>query len=294
MAPNEPQLSGSKHPPPELATTVTDARAQRDSAAHLGAQAGVRFSVLRPNLAPVREITATGNPRAELRSVEMPPTFSPPGLQARPPVSLSHPTFLPSLPRYRFHSRSSSWLGEPRPPPAQLRGDPSGVCPGTRHRAVPPRRGSNTVCFNPPRPSAWTRHRRGTSPVGGGRPRVPPREPAPGLSNAPRSPSWWETAELAWLRAVLETCPQQRRSVVLPGPCAGQGEGSPGALGRTLPQVDSPHADLDPEAPGQGGCVPQAAAGRVRPPARGAPSGSQSLVPRRQGHRHQRPRQEPP
>lgn len=61
---------------------------------------------------------------------------------------------------------------------------------------------------------------------------MPLREPAPGLKNTPQSPSWWEMAELASLGAVLEMCPQQRRSTALPWSLhlAGKGlSGSPGA-----------------------------------------------------------------
>lgn len=103
---------------------------------------------------------------------------------------------------------------------------------------------SNTVCFNPPWASAQTWHRQGTSPAGGRRLRVPLREPTPGLKNTPQSPSWWGTAELASLRAVLEMCPQQRRSTALPWSLHLAGKGLSGSpLGQILPWVDPPRAD---------------------------------------------------
>lgn len=67
---------------------------------------------------------------------------------------------------------------------------------------------------------------------------MPPQEPAPSLKNTPQSPNRRETAELASLRAVLDTSPAQHSS----GPSTWQGKGSPGALG-TKPWVDSPRTD---------------------------------------------------
>lgn len=112
-----------------------------------------------------------------------------------------------------------------------------GYALGTLRGAMPPGRAStrhvssNTVCFNPPWASAQTQHRRRTSPVGGRRPHVPPQEPAPGLKNTPQSPNRWEMVELASLRAVPDTCPQQRWSTVLLQSLRLAGKGLPGSPG---------------------------------------------------------------
>ena len=114
---------------------------------------------------------------------------------------------------------------------------------------------------------------------------MPPREPAPGLKNTPQSPSQWETAELASLGAVLEMCPQQRRSTALPQSLhlAGKGlSGSPGpnpALGGFAAcRFEGPWGDLSRAA----ASLKWERAGSGHWPAV-LPAGSQSLVPRRQG-----------
>lgn len=103
---------------------------------------------------------------------------------------------------------------------------------------------------------------------------MPPREPAPSLKNTPQSPRRWETAELASVRAVLETCPQQRWSTVLPQSLhLGRERALREPWGKScLGWIRHMQIGRTLQGSVLGSCIFQVGAGRIRPLACGAPS----------------------